>query len=461
MSKEIRLSLAYRDMWQSNGKYIPDAAHLEEAAQAIIAMGCFDRVETNGGAFEELTLLSGRNPNEIIRSWTAPFRKVGIQTQMLERGLCALRLNPVPADVRELMFKVKKAQGVDISRSFCGLNDSRNLKPSIAFAHKAGMISQIALAVSNSPLHTIEYYMEVVRDVIEYGCDELCLKDMAGIADPGFISALIRQIKEKFPQIKIQFHSHCRNQKSTDSILEAARAGADYIDVAAEPLAWGSSHPEVFTVKEVLEKDGFLVKDINLEAYRELKSLTSKYLPDSISDIQSLQDNPLPGGMMGSLVEDIKDKDLITNIFEEVEVIWPLLGYPPLVTPFSQYIKNTALNNILSLRQGKTRWNKIDKDTWNMILGKMGRLPAEPAQEIIDLANSLNLNFYKDDPQDLYQDSLDKYRNIMESEGWSYGPNDEELLEFAMHERAYRQYKRGVRDGEICAAIALALKNRV
>lgn len=448
-------------MWQSNGKYIPDATHLEKAAQAIIAMGCFDRVETNGGAFEELTLLSGRNPNELIRSWTAPFRKAGIQTQMLERGLCALRLNPVSADVRELMFKVKKAQGVDISRSFCGLNDTRNLKPSIEYAHNAGMISQIALAIANSPHHTIDNYMNVVRDVIEYGCDELCVKDMAGIAEPAFISTLIRQIKEKFPQIKIQFHSHCRNQKSTESILEAARAGADYLDVAIEPLAWGSSHPEVNTVKKILEKDGFLVKDINLEAYRELQSLTTKDMPVNIPDIQSLQNNLLPGGMMGSLIVDIKDKELISNIFEEVELIWPLLGYPPLVTPFSQYIKNTALNNILSLRQGKTRWSKIDKDTWNMILGKMGRLPAEPAQEIIDLANSFNLNFYKDDPQDLYQDSLDKYRNIMESEGWCYGPDDEELLEFVMHERAYRQYKRGVRDGEICAAIALALKNRV
>ena len=114
-------------MWQSSGKYVPTAAQLKEVAPAIIEMGCFDRVETNGGAFEQVNLLFGENPNKAVRQWTAPFNKAGIQTHMLERGLNGLRMNPVPADVRELMYKVKKAQGTDISRSFCGLNDPRNL----------------------------------------------------------------------------------------------------------------------------------------------------------------------------------------------------------------------------------------------------------------------------------------------------------------------------------------------
>ena len=111
MAKEIKFSLVYRDMWQSSGKYQPRVDQLVRVAPAIIDMGCFDRVETNGGAFEQVNLLYGENPNVSVRKWTAPFHKVGIQTHMLERGLNALRMNPVPADVRELMFKVKKAQG--------------------------------------------------------------------------------------------------------------------------------------------------------------------------------------------------------------------------------------------------------------------------------------------------------------------------------------------------------------
>ena len=112
MKKEVRLSLAYRDMWQSWGKYFPTVTQLKEVAPAIISMGCFDRIETNGGAFEQVCLLMGENPNKAVREWTAPFNKAGIQTMMLERGLCALRMNPVPADVRELMFRVKKAQSI-------------------------------------------------------------------------------------------------------------------------------------------------------------------------------------------------------------------------------------------------------------------------------------------------------------------------------------------------------------
>ena len=115
MAREIKFSLVYRDMWQSSGKYVPRVDQLVKVAPAIIDMGCFDRIESNGGAFEQVNLLCGENPNVAVRQWTAPFLKAGIQTHMLERGLNGLRMFPVPADVRELMFKVKKAQGTEIA----------------------------------------------------------------------------------------------------------------------------------------------------------------------------------------------------------------------------------------------------------------------------------------------------------------------------------------------------------
>ena len=232
MAKEIKFSLVYRDMWQSSGKYVPRVDQLEEVAPAIIDMGCFDRVETNGGAFEQVNLLFGENPNVAVRRWTAPFHKAGIQTHMLERGLNALRMNPVPADVRELMFKVKKAQGTDIARSFCGLNDHRNLRLSVEYAKKAGMISQVALSITHSPVHTVEYYMGIVDKVVEYGCDEICLKDMAGIGRPTFLAQLTGEIKKKYPHIIVQYHGHAGPGFSPASMLEVARAGADYLDVA-------------------------------------------------------------------------------------------------------------------------------------------------------------------------------------------------------------------------------------
>ncbi len=471
MGREIGFSLVYRDMWQSSGKYVPTVGQLKEVAPAIIDMGCFDRVETNGGAFEQVNLIFGENPNTAVREWTEPFNKAGIMTHMLERGLNALRMNPVPADVRELMYKVKKAQGVDISRSFCGLNDHRNLRLSVEAAKNAGMVSQVALAITHSPIHTVEYYMGVVDKVVEYGCDEICLKDMAGIGRPAFLGQLTYEIKKKYPHIKIQYHGHSGPGFSIASMLEVARAGADYLDVAVEPLAWGKVHPDVITIREMMKSDGFIVKDLNLDAYLEVRSLTQKFIDDSLGywiDHNNgymssfLVGCGLPGGMMGSMMADLEGfrgalntsqrthgkpeltlDQLTLMLFSEVEYVWPRLGYPPLVTPFSQYVKNTALMNLMSTLKGGQRWASIDKDTWNMILGKMGRLPGELAPEIVDLAMEKGYEFYEGNPQDAFPDELDNYRMMMKEEGWDCGPDDEELFEFAMHERQYRDYRSG------------------
>ena len=470
--KEIKFSLVYRDMWQSSGKYVPTLSQLKQVAPAIIDMGCFDRVETNGGAFEQVNLLFGENPNQAVREWTAPFHAAGIQTHMLERGLNALRMNPVPADVRELMYKVKKAQGVDISRSFCGLNDHRNLRLSVEYARKAGMISQVALSITNSPVHTVEYYMGVVDKVVEYGCDEICLKDMAGVGRPTFLAELTSQIKKKYPHIAVQYHGHCGPGFSPASMLEVARAGADYLDVAVEPLSWGKVHPDVITIREMLKADGFAVKDLNMNAYMEVRSLTQKFIDDFLgywidpnnSRMSSLLTGcGLPGGMMGSMMADLKGihgainaslraqgkaelslDQLMVMLFQEVEYVWPRLGYPPLVTPFSQYVKNTALMNLMNILKGQPRWSTIDKDTWNMILGRMGQLPGPLDPEIVALAASKGYEFYTGNPQDEFPDELDRYRAMMAEEGWDCGQDDEELFEFAMHERQYRDYKSGV-----------------
>ena len=472
MGREIRFSLVYRDMWQSSGKYVPTVAQLTEVAPAIIDMGCFDRVETNGGAFEQVNLLFGENPNKAVRAWTAPFRKAGIQTHMLERGLNALRMNPVPADVRELMYKVKYKQGTDISRSFCGLNDHRNLRLSVEYAKKAGMLSQVALSITDSPVHTVDYYMGVVDKVVEYGADEICLKDMAGIGRPAFLAELTRRIKKRYPDMPIQYHGHCGPGFSMASMLEVARAGADYLDVAVEPLSWGKVHPDVIAVREMLKSDGFTVKDLNMDAYMEVRALTQKYIddflgywidPNNARMSSLLVSCGLPGGMMGSMMSDLKGfhgainaslrtqgkqelslDTLMVMLFREVEYVWPRLGYPPLVTPFSQYVKNTALMNLMNVLKGQPRWQTVDKDTWNMILGRMGALPGPLAPEIIDLARQKGLEFYTGNPQNEFPDELDRFRAIMREEGWDCGQDDEELFELAMHERQYRDYRSGL-----------------
>lgn len=472
MKKEIKFSLVYRDMWQSSGKYQPRADQLARIAPLIVEMGCFARVETNGGAFEQVNLLYGENPNRAVRTFTKPLREAGIQTHMLDRGLNGLRMYPVPADVRRLMYRVKHAQGVDITRIFCGLNEVRNIIPSIQYAREADMIPQATLCITYSPVHTVDYYSHIADQLIEAGAPEICLKDMAGIGRPEMLGQLVKDIKTKHPEVLIQYHGHTGPGLSMASILEVCENGADIIDVAIEPLAWGKVHPDVISVQAMLKNAGFQVPEINMKAYMKARSLTQEFVDDFLGYFMDptnkhtsslLLGCGLPGGMMGSMMADLKGvhsginlilkgqgkepmtlDDLVVMLFEEVEYVWPKLGYPPLVTPFSQYVKNVALMNVMQLVKGEARWTMIDNHTWDMILGKSGKLPGELAPEIIELAKNKGYEFTDEDPQKNYPDQLDEYRKEMDENGWDYGQDDEELFELAMHDRQYRDYKSGV-----------------
>ena len=469
--RKIQFSLVYRDMFQSSGKFQPRKDQLERIAPVIIKMGCFSRVETNGGAFEQVNLLYGENPNKAVRAFTKPFNEVGIKTHMLDRGLNALRMFPVPADVRRLMYKVKHAQGVDITRIFCGLNDVRNIIPSIKYAIEGGMTPQATLCITNSPIHTAEYYANIADQLIEAGAPEICLKDMAGIGQPAMLGKLTKMIKDKHPEVIIQYHGHSGPGLSMASILEVCRNGADVIDTAIEPLSWGKVHPDIISVQSMLKNAGFDVPEINMEAYMEARKLTQEFIDDFLGYFMNPSNKlmsslllgcGLPGGMMGSMMADLtgvmsainsnrekqgkeplSEDALLVRLFDEVAYVWPRVGYPPLVTPFSQYVKNIALMNLLTDSMGKPRYTMMDNSIWGMILGKSGKLPGEVAPEIIELAKEKGFEFTDADPQSYYPDELPRFIKEMEENGWERGEDDEELFEFAMHETQYRDYKSG------------------
>jgi len=209
-----------------------------------------------------------------------------------------------------------------------------------------------------------------------------------------------------------------------------------------------------------------------MKAYMKARAMTQEFIDDFLGYFMDSTNKQmsslllkcgLPGGMMGSMMADLKGvhaginmilrgknepelsiDDLLVMLFDEVEYVWPKLGYPPLVTPFSQYVKNVALMNVMQLVKGEERWTMIDNHTWDMILGKSGRLPGQLAPEIIELAKSQGYEFVDTDPQSNYPDALEGYRKEMDENGWEYGEDDEELFELAMHDRQYRDYKSGV-----------------
>ena len=471
MRKKVEFSLVYRDMWQSSGKFQPRKDQLARIAPVIIEMGCFSRVETNGGAFEQVNLLAGENPNDAVRAFCKPFNEVGIKTHMLDRGLNALRMYPVPDDVRELMYKVKNAQGTNITRIFDGLNDPRNIIPSIKWAKAAGMIAQATLCITTSPIHTLEYYSALADTLIEAGADEICLKDMAGIGQPALLGKLTGAIKTKHPDIIVQYHGHSGPGLSMASILEVCQNGADVIDTAIEPLSWGKVHPDIISVQSMLRNEGFEVADINMSAYMKARALTQEFIDDWLGCFINPQNKimsslllgcGLPGGMMGSMMadlggvhsainnirkkngeEELSIDDMLVRLFDEVAYVWPRVGYPPLVTPFSQYVKNIALMNLLTIAQGKGRFVMMDQSMWGMILGKSGKVPGEIAPELIELAKQKNYEFTDADPHTLLKNALPDFRKEMDENGWEYGKDDEELFELAMHPEQYRNYKSG------------------
>nr|MBP7472230.1 oxaloacetate decarboxylase [Prevotella sp.] len=495
MAKKIQFSLVYRDMWQSSGKFQPRKDQLERIAPVIINMGCFARVETNGGAFEQVNLLAGENPNEAVRAFCKPFNEVGIKTHMLDRGLNALRMYPVPDDVRQLMYKVKHAQGTDITRIFDGLNDIRNIAPSIKWAKEAGMTAQGTLCITTSPVHTLDYYTELADKEVAAGAQEICLKDMAGIGQPAFLGKLTKLIKDKHPEIIIEYHGHSGPGLSMASILEVCKNGADVIDTAIEPLSWGKVHPDVISVQSMLKHAGFDVPEINMDAYMEARALTQEFIDDWLGCFINPQNKimsslllscGLPGGMMGSMMADLggirqtinnlrKKKgeaeltmdDMLVKLFNEVAYVWPRVGYPPLVTPFSQYTKNIALMNLLTLEQGKGRFVMMDDNMWGMILGKSGRIPGKVDDVLVELAKKQGREFTDVDPHTQLKPVLDEFKKEMDDNGWDYGQDNEELFELAMHPEQYRNYKSGqakknfladlqkARDAKNCAGVSI------
>ena len=471
MKKKIQFSLVYRDMWQSSGKFQPRKDQLERIAPVIIDMGCFARVETNGGAFEQVNLMAGENPNGAVRAFCKPFNEVGIKTHMLDRGLNALRMYPVPDDVRALMYKVKHAQGVDITRIFCGLNDTRNIIPSIKWAKEGGMTPQATLCITTSPVHTVDYYAAIADEVIAAGAEEICLKDMAGIGQPAMLGALTKAIKTKHPDIIIQYHGHSGPGLSMASILEVCNNGADIIDTAIEPLSWGKVHPDIISVQSMLKNEGFEVAELNMNAYMQARTLTQEFMDDWLGYFINpankhmsslLLGCGLPGGMMGSMMADLggiqtminklREKkgdpvltmdDMLVKLFNEVEYVWPRVGYPPLVTPFSQYVKNIALMNLLTIEQGKGRFVMMDDAMWGMILGKSGKIPGTIDPVLVELAKEQKREFTDVDPHTLVPNALDDFRKEMDENGWEYGQDDEELFELGMHPEQYRAFKSG------------------
>lgn len=348
----------------------------------------YHAIEIWGGAtFDACLRFLNEDPWERLRK----VKKVCKHTklQMLFRGQNILGYRHYADDVVEKFVKLSIKNGIDIIRVFDALNDIRNLECAVKATKKYGGECQIALSYTTSPVHTVEYYVDLAKQVEALGADSICIKDMAGVLLPETAYQLIKAIKSN-TKLPVELHSHCTGGMIEMTYLRAIQAGVDIIDTALSPLSGGTSQPCTESLNYALEGteyDPKLNKEMLEKAAKKLAPVRQKYLNNRLLNPKVLCCNPnilkyqVPGGMLSNLISQLTQQgalDKLDDVLAEVPNVRKDLGYPPLVTPLSQMVGTQAVLNVLN----KERYKMVPKEINDYLHGKYGKAPAPVNEEI-------------------------------------------------------------------------------
>lgn len=345
-------------------------------------------MEVWGGAtFDTCLRYLNEDPWERLRKIRANVKNTKLQ--MLSRGQNILGYKNYPDDIVEKFLKNAIYEGIDIIRVFDALNDIRNLKSSINIIKSEGAHCQCAISYTTSPVHTKEYYLQLIKDFENAGADSICIKDMSGILLPYDAYYLIKSIKE-VTELPLEFHTHCTSGVGEMSVLKAVEAGVDIVDTAISPLSSGTSQPATESLALTLkgtDRDTKLKLSSLTTIAEYFKSVMKKYEKDGTFNLKVLMTEPktllyqIPGGMLSNLLVQMKSlnaSDKFEEVLAEVPKVRKDLGYPPLVTPMSQMIGAQAVFNAIS----GERYKVIPTEIKNYVRGMYGR-PASPISDKI------------------------------------------------------------------------------
>ncbi|MFU8792786.1 MAG: oxaloacetate decarboxylase subunit alpha [Acholeplasmataceae bacterium] len=343
----------------------------------------YHALEVWGGAtFDACLRFLNEDPWERLRQIKAlaPNTKL----QMLFRGQNILGYRHYPDDIVDKFVQKSLENGIDIIRVFDALNDIRNLKSAVDATKKYGGHCQIALSYTTSPVHTVDYYVKLAKDVEDMGADSLCIKDMAGILLPNVCFELITKLKETI-SIPINLHTHATAGVSEATYMKAIEAGVDIIDTALSPLSGGTSQPATETFQHMLANtphDPHLSLSLLDQAASLLTTIKDDALKSGLLNPKALTVNPsiltyqVPGGMLSNLMSQLKEQNAMDDyeeVLKEIPVVRKDLGYPPLVTPLSQMVGTQALMNVMS----GDRYKLVPKEVKDYVKGLYGRPPAK------------------------------------------------------------------------------------
>ncbi|HER0359381.1 TPA: oxaloacetate decarboxylase subunit alpha [Streptococcus pyogenes] len=340
-----------------------------------------------GATFDACIRFLNEDPWERLRTLKKGLPNTRLQ--MLLRGQNLLGYRHYADDIVDKFISLSAQNGIDVFRIFDALNDPRNIQQALRAVKKTGKEAQLCIAYTTSPVHTLNYYLSLVKELVEMGADSICIKDMAGILTPKAAKELVSGIKA-MTNLPLIVHTHATSGISQMTYLAAVEAGADRIDTALSPFSEGTSQPATESMYLALKEASY---DITLDetlleqAANHLRQARQKYLADGILDPSLLFPDPrtlqyqVPGGMLSNLLSQLTEQGL-TDKYEEVLAEVPKvradLGYPPLVTPLSQMVGTQALMNIISGERYKVVPNEI-KD---YVRGLYGQSPAPLAEGI-------------------------------------------------------------------------------
>ena len=345
-------------------------------------------VEMWGGAtFDSAMRFLNEDPWERIRKLKE--RMPNTPFQMLLRGQNIVGYHHYPDDIVERFVIRAHANGIDIFRIFDALNDVRNMALAMRVAKRVGAHVQASICYTISPVHTIESYVEMAKELAEMGADSICIKDMAGLIDPHIAYELVKRLKEEIA-LPIQLHTHCTSGMATAACLKAIEAGVDGVDTAISSLALGTSQPPTETIVSMLAgtpRDTGLDLELLSEIaayFAEVRKRYARFESGIRVDVNVLK-YQIPGGMLSNLVSQLREQkamDRYREVLAEVPKVRRELGYPPLVTPSSQLVGTQATLNVLL----GERYKVIPQEVKDYIRGFYGRPPAPIDPEVKRLA---------------------------------------------------------------------------
>ena len=417
-------------------------------AEELDNVGYFSIEAWGGATFDTCIRYLNEDPWERLRTLKENITKTPIQ--MLLRGQNLLAYKNYPDDIVTKFVEKSYENGVDVFRIFDALNDVRNMKKSIEVAKSVGGHVQGTISYTISPVHTIDKYVEMAKELEALDCDSLAIKDMAGLIDPATSYELVTRLKEE-TDLTIGLHSHCTSGVSPISYYSACQAGVDILDTAISPLAWGTSQPPTETIVASLQGTEYDTK-LSLKKLTHIK----KYFEDIREKYASLLDPiaeridtdvltyQIPGGMLSNLVSQLKEQNALDryhDVLEEMPRVRKDMGYPPLVTPTSQIVGIQSVMNVL----GGKRYKNVSNEVKEYLKGYYGKPPAP-------VSKSLTKKVIGDEkpitcrPADLLEPEYEKYKKEGEKEGLI--KKEEDILTLALFPAIAKKFLKGETEEE-------------